>query len=121
MNYSTAHLLLAKDFPDVLTEPEKYLGPNYKTVLNFWSFMDTLNEDQWFNVFNIWIGVRIEAGYLVDKVIEIYGATLTRKILYASGWPMRGNAVSYYGTLELILMDEYEIGNLNHIKLFDNL
>jgi len=121
MNYSKAHLLLAKDFPDVLTEPEKYLGPNYKTVLNFWSFMDTLNGDQWFEVFNIWLYEGFETGNLVDKVIEIYGSTLARKILNASGWPLRGNAASNYGTLELILMDEYEIGNLNHIKLFDNL
>jgi hypothetical protein len=121
MNYSKAHSRLAKDFPDVLTEPEKYLGPNYKTVLNFWSFMDTLNEDQWFKVFNIWLQRDLNMPTLVDRVIEIYGDTLTRKILNASGWPLRGNASSNYGTLELILMDEYEIGNLNHIKIFDNL
>jgi hypothetical protein len=119
MNYSKAHSRLAKHFPDVLTEPERYLGPNYKTVLNFWSFMDTLNEDQWYKVYSIWLH---DGGRkVVDKFSEIYGDPFTHKILYASSWPIRGNAASYYGTLELILMDEYEIGNLDHIKFFDNL
>jgi len=32
---------------DVLTSPEKYLGPNYETVLIFWRVMDGLTENQW--------------------------------------------------------------------------
>jgi hypothetical protein len=32
---------------DVLTSPEKYLGPNYETVLNFWRVMDGLTGNQW--------------------------------------------------------------------------
>ena len=49
MNYSKAH----QDFsnrlqkPEALTNPENFLGPNYKTVLNFWTFMDSLTEDNW--------------------------------------------------------------------------
>ena len=49
MNYSTAH----QDFsnrlqkPEALTNPENFLGPNYETVLNFWTFMDSLTEDNW--------------------------------------------------------------------------
>ena len=31
--------------PEALTNPENFLGPNYETVLNFWTFMDSLTED----------------------------------------------------------------------------
>jgi hypothetical protein len=48
MNYSEAH----QNFSDriqnheAITSPQYCLGPNYKTVLNFWWFMDNLTEDQ---------------------------------------------------------------------------
>jgi hypothetical protein len=32
---------------DVLTNPKKYIGKNYRAVLNFWWFMDSLTADQW--------------------------------------------------------------------------
>ena len=32
---------------DVLSNPEKYLGKNYETVLNFWWTIDSLTETQW--------------------------------------------------------------------------
>jgi hypothetical protein len=33
--------------PRVLTNPEEFLGPNYKEVLNFWLILDDLSEKQW--------------------------------------------------------------------------
>jgi hypothetical protein len=32
---------------DVLDHPENYLGPNYKELLNFWVYWDSLSEEQW--------------------------------------------------------------------------
>lgn len=32
---------------DYLHDPEKALGENYKSVLNFWLLVDTLSEEQW--------------------------------------------------------------------------
>jgi hypothetical protein len=32
---------------DVLTNPEKYLGPRYNEVLEFWLKIDELSEEQW--------------------------------------------------------------------------
>jgi hypothetical protein len=32
---------------DVLDHPEKYLGPNYKEVLNFWFYRESLSVKQW--------------------------------------------------------------------------
>jgi hypothetical protein len=33
--------------PKVLTNPEEFLGENYKAVLNFWLILDDLSEEQW--------------------------------------------------------------------------
>ena len=33
--------------PRVLTNPEEFLGPNYRAVLNFWMILDDLSEEQW--------------------------------------------------------------------------
>ncbi len=30
-----------------LDNPVEFLGPNWKDVLNFWFFLDTLTEEQW--------------------------------------------------------------------------
>jgi hypothetical protein len=54
MKISKAHQLFA-DFiqlwytvpkQDVLNYPEKYLGPNWEAVINFWLYLDTLTKDQ---------------------------------------------------------------------------
>jgi hypothetical protein len=46
MNYSFIHLKLYKTYPDIFEKPEKYLGPNYQTILNFWWVVDGLNYEQ---------------------------------------------------------------------------
>ena len=49
MSYSKAHQNFSTHLqkPEALTNPEDFLGPNYQTVLNFWTFMDSLTEDNW--------------------------------------------------------------------------
>jgi hypothetical protein len=55
MNYSSYHLDFANDLnhyhniseQDVLEQPEKYLGPNHKELLNFWFYLDSLSDEQW--------------------------------------------------------------------------
>jgi hypothetical protein len=46
MNYSPIHSKLSETHPDVLNDPEKYLGLNCATILNFWWFVDGLNSEQ---------------------------------------------------------------------------
>ena len=49
MNFSKSHQNFNNHFGgnyDVLEHPENFLGPNYQTVLNFWSWIDTLNVQQ---------------------------------------------------------------------------
>ena len=49
MNISKIHKRYSEllNNPRVLTNPEEFLGPNYKAVLNFWMILDDLSEDQW--------------------------------------------------------------------------
>lgn len=48
MNYSTSHIRFSQkvNTPDALTEPQGFLGPNYRTVLNFWTYLDKLSPEQ---------------------------------------------------------------------------
>jgi hypothetical protein len=54
MNYSKHHTWFADDLTeyysineqDVLDFPENYLGPNYKEVLNFWFYKDSLTRER---------------------------------------------------------------------------
>jgi hypothetical protein len=53
MNYSNSHKLFASELndyyninkQDVLDNLENYLGPNYKEVLNYWFYYDSLSEE----------------------------------------------------------------------------
>jgi hypothetical protein len=46
ISYSKIHQRFSERLkqPDALTNPEKYLGPNYKDVLNFWIYVDGLSD-----------------------------------------------------------------------------
>jgi hypothetical protein len=48
MKISEAHQNFASYLKNqkVLTHPEKYLGPNWEEVINFWLYLDTLNKKQ---------------------------------------------------------------------------
>jgi hypothetical protein len=52
MTYSSAHQAFSDILkePKALTAPEDYLGPNFQAVLDFWLLIDTLSEDEKFNV-----------------------------------------------------------------------
>jgi hypothetical protein len=54
MNYSSRHKEFASTLniryninqQDVLDHPENYLGPNYKELLNYWFYWDSLSEER---------------------------------------------------------------------------
>jgi hypothetical protein len=54
MNYSQFHRNFANNnqLSDALENPEKYFGPNYATLLNFWWFLTTLTDAQEEELFN---------------------------------------------------------------------
>jgi hypothetical protein len=48
MTHSKTHERFSKRLnkPEALTNPEKYLGPNYQDVLNFWIYVEGLSEQE---------------------------------------------------------------------------
>ncbi len=57
MDISTIHLIFAAKLlnPEVLTCPEKFLGPNYEEVLKFWRDIDTLSEEQTLKIKDLYL------------------------------------------------------------------
>jgi hypothetical protein len=49
MTYSKTHQRLSNYLsnPEVLTNPQKFLGPNWETVLRFWLYEESLTYEQW--------------------------------------------------------------------------
>jgi hypothetical protein len=55
MNYSISHKRFVSQLnryhcineQDILDHPENYLGPNYKELLNFWFYCESLSGEQW--------------------------------------------------------------------------
>jgi hypothetical protein len=68
MNYSSFHKVFASllnddyfiDEQDVLENPEKYLGPNYKEVLNRWFYCESLYYKQWIKYNNRYLKLHIQ-------------------------------------------------------------
>jgi hypothetical protein len=54
MKISTTHQEFAEVLENqrALDHPEEFLGPNWKDVLNFWLFIDTLTQEQWNSIRN---------------------------------------------------------------------
>jgi hypothetical protein len=65
MNYSKSHQNFSNVLqnPKALTNPQDFLGPNYETVLNFWTFIDSLTEDNWEEVAHRYSAIDHAAGY----------------------------------------------------------
>jgi|LakMenEpi03Aug12_release.lakeMendotaPanAssembly.Ray.scaffolds.fasta_scaffold470987_2 hypothetical protein len=51
ISHTHKNFIIIKGFPDVITNPEEYFGPNYKILLNLWIYWDSLDynkhEEYW--------------------------------------------------------------------------
>jgi hypothetical protein len=114
MSYSKIHKCLSDvlDEPRVLTNPERFLGPNYETVLNFWKYVESLDEDRIKRILNSFYGFRIlDRGH---KINTLYNKTNRAihwgcyKILNACRGVYDGEFDLVIGraTYELIIMDQ---------------
>jgi hypothetical protein len=124
LGISAAHSILLRKIndgqpgaqSDVLTDPEKYIGPNYETVINFWWTMDSLTKDQWKEVarrLNALDSAAREAAYYAARSAAGYAT-------WEAAWIAAKTAAGYaagYATLELI----GSIKNPVLLPLFDNL
>jgi len=93
MKISKAHKRFSErlENPRVLTNPEEFLGPNYKAVLNFWMILDELSEDQWIVIKERYTNeVLRECGVPLNKSPKKFAhyccfSTLYRHIYYDKG------------------------------------
>jgi hypothetical protein len=69
MKHSQAFALFLNIYPEAIDGPLSYLGPNWETILNFWTYIDSLTVEQWKTV-----GVRYSVNHNFDKenIIEGY-------------------------------------------------
>jgi hypothetical protein len=90
MNYSKAHQNLAQRAytPDVYNNPEKYLGPNYASVLNFWWYLESLTVKQLLELENKYMlkysQYNYRYGALADYAEGILGYSRRSNVTYAS-------------------------------------
>jgi hypothetical protein len=93
--------------PKVLTNPEDYLGPNWKDVINFWLYVVTLNEEEIDKIGkSYWTlddDVResaIDASSVAAK--EVVGLKV-RDVAWSAAWDVTDwGSVFAYATCELI-------------------
>jgi hypothetical protein len=85
----------------VLSHPEEFLGPNWKVVLNFWLYLDTLSPVQFAIVWDFYYSLNSEHGVAPNLAWDVADETVGEAIsTYAFGAP---NLHIYgYATLELI-------------------
>lgn len=136
MNYSNSHLMLSENLncPDVLTDPQDFLGPNYKTVLNFWTHLDNLTEEQFNVVIERYLNHKLNLSARIDsferaekETLNIIGSDFTTCAYNAATYAIDNDALfvardmSGSATLELIGMHKlFEQGNsLTFVPLFD--
>jgi hypothetical protein len=109
MTYSKTHKRFSEllNQPDALTNPEKYLGPNYQDVLNFWIYVDTLSDEEknemWRLYWSLNCDVRNSAFVAaMDAAAEVVGEKFRNAAWDAAvdvtGWFIFGDA-----TCELIV------------------
>jgi hypothetical protein len=109
MTYSKTHQKFSEllNKPEALTNPAKYLGPNWEDVLNFWIYLDTLSyeenkkmEDR-YRALNC--DVQISAFYSAWNLAdEVVGEEFSNEAWYAAYDVTGGRAVFGNATLELI-------------------
>ena len=96
------------------------LGPNWKTVLNFWWFLDNLSEEQSFVVASRNNKMRVDKRRKVDKLT----IRSTNKVISESvrkSIPLLGARL--FATHEIIATQEIldEAGELTFLLMFDKL
>jgi hypothetical protein len=120
MKISTTHKRFADHLDDqiALEYPARFLGPNWKNVLNFWIYLDTLSGEEFRLIFDRYWALdedaRVSAINNAHKAAE---ATIDIHYTYTT----RGAALTLapaYASLELI--GSHKLESLNFLPLFLN-
>jgi hypothetical protein len=118
MKISKTHKEFADDLKDqtALEYPERFLGPNWKNVLNFWIYLDTLSDEDFDIVTKRYLDLDADARVSAwDNAFKATEATICDDYVYVI-WYSAGIDASVYATLELIASHKLE--TLNFLPLF---
>ena len=129
MNYSPATIeAVRRRFRDhgpkqFLENPESYLGPNYAAVINFWTFHDSLTEEQYQTISRRWVRIMSREVILECKTFldEIESLILDENGQFKLHWSFNSEKNT---TEELIVMHKLlEDGDyeMPYVKLYDDL
>ncbi len=55
----------------VVEHPEEFLGPNWKNVLNFWRYLDTLSDAQWNSIKDAYLSLSLNERQLAYAAAEL--------------------------------------------------
>jgi hypothetical protein len=95
---------------DVLNHPEKYLGPNWEEVINFWLYLDTLSEEQMKVVEKHYYALNYEERKIargrsrnVASATIKYGQDASNSAYYSVSY---AKSAAYYATEEFIGLDK---------------
>jgi hypothetical protein len=118
MKISTTHQKFANDLKDqtALEYPEYFIGPNWKDVLNFWIYLDTLSGEKRKIISNRFDNLE-ELGRLTSITLKAAEDTIGVKYVDAA-WSAPPSFASAYATCELI--NSHNLESFNFLPLFLN-
>jgi hypothetical protein len=108
MTYSKIHQAFSERLnqPDVLTNPEKYLGPNWEDVLNFWIYLDTLSDEEKKKMYDRYQTLEYTVRWFASNAARDAADEVVGKKFSDAAWcaacDVTGRWVFAYATLELI-------------------
>jgi hypothetical protein len=106
MNHPTALGYYLKEYPDALDDVVKHFGSNYKTIFDFWAYVDTLDRNliQRIQKSHYPYGLETYASKRVHRQLVVW-----RCARYFGSEPDKTQDVNPhvlgYATLELVVMD----------------
>jgi hypothetical protein len=94
MKISKTHQLLSNRLknPEVLTNPEPFLGPNWETVLRWWLYEESLTDEQRNELYRRYWTIDSDTynrarGLAINTAIEVIGEDNKRAVFLVSPYP----------------------------------
>ena len=127
MTYSKIHKRFSEllNQPDALTNPAKYLGPNWEDVLNFWIYLDTLSDEKkeemgdnyWALDFNVRVSAYFAAWVAATEVIGVEFRCEAFDAAYDTAYDVTGWRV-VFGTATCELIAHHKLLEQNKTLTF---
>lgn len=125
MKISRFHQKLAEEFPECIDDPERYLGPNYCSVLNFWIWLENNLESLRFKSYEEFYDDDWDIQKSAEKVVGHYYQLKVFNVIYRNS-PGIGNdsfkLAASWAVLEILASHELLTSghNFSYLKEFQN-